>query len=195
MSLSKGEFANVHTLLIGTHTGTHVDAPYHFFEDGITVDELDLNLLTAAPAVVVDLRNKVAHERITWEGDLRRYEERMKEGVVVLLCTGWSKNWCKPNYSDHPFLDPGAAEKIMERGVKAIGIDAMSPDEVTEEGGDCGKVHRTVLGNSGIIIENLNDLGRILESGIEGEGLRVSVLPLRLDKCDGSPVRAVAWAV
>ena len=66
-SLARGQPANVHSLTIGTHTGTHLDAPFHFFMDGTTVDRLDLTLLTAAPAVVADVRHRDAHERITWD--------------------------------------------------------------------------------------------------------------------------------
>ncbi|CAL1712021.1 unnamed protein product [Somion occarium] len=192
LSLAKGDIANVHTLQIGTHSGTHIDAPYHFFDDGIPVDELDLSLLTAAPAILVDMRKKNAHEAITWE-DLGPYTARMRAGVAVLICTGWSKNWGQPTYTDHPYLDGEASRRILETGVRVIGIDAMSPDEVNPEKGDCIDVHRLVLGNGGVIVENLNGLEKVVESGIRLDDLVVSLLPLRLTSLDGSPVRAVAW--
>ncbi|KAK7691307.1 hypothetical protein QCA50_004701 [Cerrena zonata] len=192
MNLAKGDLANVHTLTIGTHTGTHIDAPYHFFENGIKVDELDLSLLTAAPAILVDVRSKRAHEVITWE-DLAPYVGRMKSGVAVLLCTGWSKYWGQSNYTDHPYLDGEASKKMVDLGVKVVGIDAMSPDEVDPKKGACIDVHNVVLGNGGVIVENLNRLEEIIESGIQLEDLVVSLLPLRLTSLDGSPVRAVAW--
>ncbi|KAI0087107.1 putative cyclase [Irpex rosettiformis] len=188
--LSRGDVATCHSLTMGTHTGTHVDAPYHFVEDGITVDKLDLTLLTAAPAVVADLRWKKAREPIRWE-DLGKYENQLRDGVALLLCTGWSSNWKRSNYSEHPFLDVEAAKKIMEKGVRVIGLDTMSPDEVAEEG-DTGRVHRIWLGDGGIIVENMNGLERLLEVSSEAD-LRVSLLPLRLVDCDGSPIRAVAW--
>ena len=192
-SLAAGEIANVHALTLGTHTGTHIDAPYHFFQSGQTIDQLDLSLLTASPILIADLRYKKAQERITWV-DLERYAGRMQKGVMVLLCTGWSRNWNEAHYSQHPFLDPDAAKKIFERGVKVIGVEAMSPDELTEEKGDCGEVHRVWLGQGGIIIENLCNLEKVIESGIPEEEMRVSALPLNLVQCDGSPVRAVAWS-
>jgi len=188
-SVAKGEFANVHTLTMGSHTGTHIDAPFHFYIDGCTVDKLDLSLLTAAPAVVVDVRHKNAHEPIVW-ADLQKYEGRMRDGAVVLLCTGWSKHWGESTYSDHPFLDPEAARRILDTGVRVIGADTLSPDEFTPEG-DTGTVHRIVLGTGGIIVENLNGLDALVES--RWEHPFVSILPLKLTGCDGSPVRAVAW--
>ncbi|THH23078.1 hypothetical protein EUX98_g8097 [Antrodiella citrinella] len=192
-SVAKGDVSNVHSITIGTHTGTHIDAPYHFFADGTTVDKLDLTLLTAAPAVVVDVRRKQAHEMITWE-DLRPYAGRMGKGVAVLLCTGWSKKWNQENYSDHPFLDPVAAKNLMEIGVRVVGVDAMSPDEVLPGTGDALETHKVILGNGGVIVENLVGLERVVESGDDRKDLRVSILPLSLTDCDGSPVRAVAWA-
>ena len=192
-SVAKGDVSNVHAITFGTHTGTHIDAPYHFFMDGATVDKLDLSLLTAAPAVVVDMRSKQAHERITWE-DLRPYRGRLGRGIAVLLCTGWSKHWNQADYSDHPFLDPDAAKKLIEIGVRVVGVDAMSPDEVLPDTGDALETHKVILGNGGVIVENLVGLDRVLESGIDRRDLRVSILPLSLTDCDGSPVRAVAWA-
>jgi len=189
-NVARGDPATFHSLSLGTHTGTHIDAPYHFLENGITVDKLDLSLLTAAPAVVVDLRGKGARERITWE-DLAEHENRLGEGVVLLLCTGWSKHWCQPDYPEHPYLDAEAARKIIASGVKVIGADTMSPDEITENG-DTGLVHKIILGNGGAIVENMNGLERLLDKDLS-VNLRVSLLPLKLTDCDGSPIRAVAW--
>ena len=190
-SLAKGDFANVHALTIGTHTGTHLDAPYHFFEDGTTVDRLDLTLLAAASAVVADVRHRGAHERITWDDLAGAAEEVTRRGArVLLVCTGWSRNWAKANYSDHPYLDAEAAKRLLGLGVRVIGLDTLSPDEVTPqcEGAD---VHRAVLGNGGIIVENLARLDALVDSG--WKHITVSLLPLNLGGCDGSPLRAVAW--
>ncbi|KAH9833521.1 putative cyclase [Rhodofomes roseus] len=188
--LSDGAFANVHTLTIGTHTGTHIDAPYHFYDDACPVDRLDLSLLAAAPAVVVDVRHKAAHEAITWE-DLRKYESGIREGAAVLFCTGWASRYGRPDYSDHPYLEVDAAQQLLERGVRVIGADTISPDEWRLDGGDTGMVHRIVLRAGGIIVENLQGLEDVVDSGWENP--RVSLLPLSLAGCDGSPIRAVAW--
>ncbi len=190
-SLAKGDCANVHSLIFGTHTGTHLDAPYHFFEDGATVDRLDLTLLAAAPAVIADIRHRGAHERITWEDLSPAAEEVTRRGArVLLLCTGWARNWAQAGYSDHPYLDVEAAQQLLGLGVKVIGLDTLSPDEITPEA-EGADVHRVVLGSGGIIVENLARLDALVESG--WKHVTVSLLPLNLDGCDGSPVRAVAW--
>ncbi|KAI0800338.1 hypothetical protein C8Q74DRAFT_1192662 [Fomes fomentarius] len=192
-SLAKGDFANVHALTLGTHTGTHLDAPYHFFVDGTTVDRLDLGLLAAAPAVVADVRHRGAHERITWD-DLEAAgateEVRRRAARILLLCTGWSRNWAKSNYNDHPFLDADAARKTLALGVRVIGLDTLSPDEVTPEK-EGAEVHRVVLGSGGVIVENMARLDELVDRG--WKNVTVSLLPLNLDGCDGSPLRAVAW--
>ncbi|OCH93483.1 putative cyclase [Obba rivulosa] len=187
--LASGDFANVHTLTLGSHTGTHIDAPYHFFLDGCTVDQLELSTLCAAPAIVVDLRHKGAHDRIEW-ADLSAHASHMRPGAVLLLCTGWSKYWATPQYRDHPFLDPAAATRVMEMGVRVLGTDTLSPDEMTGDE-DTGEVHRVVLGKGGVIVENLTQLDELLDS--RWRDPLVSLLPLNLAGCDGSPIRAVAW--
>lgn len=190
-SLAAGDGANVHTMTLGTHTGTHLDAPYHFFTDGATVDRLDLALLAAAPAVIADVRHRGAHERITWDDLSDAAEDARRLGArVLLVCTGWSRNWTRPNYSDHPFVDPDAARRLVDRGIKVLGLDTLSPDEVTpgREGAD---VHRVVLGSGGVIVENLARLDGLVAMG--WKAVTVSLLPLSLDGCDGSPLRAVAW--
>lgn len=189
--LCEGAFANVHTLALGTHTGTHIDAPYHFYDDASSVDQLDLSLLAAVPAVVVDVRCKGAHEPITW-ADLEKYADGMREGTVVLLCTGWASRFGQPDYSDHPFLEVDAARRILERGVRVIGADTISPDEWQSDGADTALVHRVVLLAGGVIVENLRGLEDVVESG--WARVQVSLLPLNLAGCDGSPIRAVAWA-
>ena len=188
--LAKGDLANVHSLALGTHTGTHLDAPYHFFEDGATVDRLDLSLLASSAAVVADVRHRGAHERIPWEDLAPAAEEVVRRRArVLLLCTGWARNWAQDNYSDHPYLDADAAKKILGLGVRVIGLDTLSPDETRLDGStpDFG-VHQTALGAGAILAENLTNL-----AAIETGDWFVSLVPLKLGACDGSPVRAYAW--
>lgn len=178
---------NVQRLQMGSHTGTHVDAPYHFFVDGKKVDELPLDLFVGR-AAVLDMSYKGAKGRIGWE-DLAIFEDLMKPSNILLIRTDWSKHWGKKTYYDHPYLTHAAAVEILKRGVKLIGVDTLSPDATSLDGGpgDFG-VHEEVLGSGGVIAENLNNLAAIQD----GEWM-VSLVPLRLAGCDGSPVRAFAW--
>ncbi|TFK50814.1 putative cyclase [Heliocybe sulcata] len=178
---------NVSTLTIGSHTGTHVDAPYHFLADGLRVDQLNLSLLVA-PAVLVDVRGKPPRSKITWR-DLEPYAHRFRKGVMVILHTGWSKYWGQERYKDHPSLEVDAARRIMAAGVRVLGVDALSPDEIPLPGEkDRFDVHHVILGSGGVIAENLDNL-----ETIDFDDPIISLLPLRLTDCDGSPIRAVAW--
>ncbi|EIM80724.1 putative cyclase [Stereum hirsutum FP-91666 SS1] len=180
--------SNVTHISLGSHTGTHIDAPIHFIEGAATVTDLDLKMLVA-PAVVVDVRGKKPRSIITWQ-DLEKYEERLTEGVMLILCTGWSKYWGEAEYQASPRLDVDAARRVLDRGVRVLGIDTLSPDGNALPGEVAlHPVHKEVLGREAVIAENLNHLDELL--GVKDP--IVSILPLRLDGCDGSPIRAVAW--
>ncbi|KAF8552959.1 putative cyclase [Imleria badia] len=181
---------NVTALSFGSHTGTHLDAPSHFIANGLAIDELDLKQLFGR-AVVVDVRGKGPRERIAWE-DVRECEAKLGEGVIVLICTGWSRFWGTDAYRDHPFLDVEVARKLVERGVRVIGVDTLGPDEMrvgdaeVEEG---VTAHEVILGAGGMIAENLRGVEEVI--GLERPV--VSLLPVKIGGCDGAPIRAIAF--
>jgi kynurenine formamidase len=180
---------NVSQLSLGSHTGTHIDAPLHYIPGGASTSEVDLSALVG-PAVVVDVRGRGPREWITW-GDFAGCEEQLQPGVIVLLCTGWSRYWKQENYPDNPRLNKESAERLVGRGIRVVGIDALSSDGTPEEGETLEfNVHLQILGNGGVLAENLTNL----ESLLGMESPMVSLLPLNLDGCDGSPIRAVAWS-
>lgn len=158
--------------------------------------------MLVGPAIVVDLteqgrgRELGDKEAIEWK-DLEKYETIMKEtrGAILLLRTGWSKYWKERKYFDHPYVSADAARRIVDTGVRVIGVDTLSPDEtVLEEDGnaeypvDAFGFHRVVLGAGAVIAENLTNLDKLQN----GEWT-ISLLPLKIELCDGSPVRACAW--
>ncbi|THH05469.1 hypothetical protein EW145_g4770 [Phellinidium pouzarii] len=182
---------NLTSLTLGSHTGTHIDAPYHFLEKGKTIDELDLSLLIG-PAAIVDVPSKKPRERITWDDLVRADVVGLLDGGcrILLVRTGWSRHWKSPTYLDHPFLDRGAAEKLVKLGVRVLGVDTMNPDETPDGSGAEGDfgVHEIILGADSMIVENLTGLEQL-----PGNHVHVSLLPLNIAYCDGSPIRAVAW--
>jgi kynurenine formamidase len=181
---------NVLHVRMGSQTGTHVDAPFHFLADGARIDELPLELFLG-PAVVADVRGKRPHDAVTW-ADLAPVADRLGPGRILLLHTGWDAHWGTDAYFDHPFLDGDAAARVIAAGVRTIGLDALSLDE-TVLGGEPAAgfaAHDVVLGAGGVIIENLRNLDAVPS----GEPV-VSVLPLRIAGADGAPVRAVAFEV
>lgn len=186
----KADGVNVLGVHIGSHSGTHVDAPYHVVEGGARIDAMDPGLFVG-PAVVVDVRGKKPRERITAE-DLRFYENKLSGGVVAIIRTGWEEHYGEPSYYDHPFLDQRAAQLILDKGVRAVAVDALSVDETVDGGGPPGgfPAHRAILGAGGVIAENLTNLG-----AINFPNPLVSILPVKLAEADGAPIRAVAMEI
>lgn len=173
---------NTHSISLGTHTGTHVDLPYHAAQAGQTADQASLCLF-AGEGVVVPLRKKQAREAIS-AADLRGLEHRFVPGTAVLFHTGWDKKTRGKEYFHHPYLEEAACRYLLDRGVLTFGIDAFSIDPT---GGDLFPVHRLIATAGGIIVENLANLEQI-----NFPNPFVVFFPLKLAGCDGSPVRAVA---
>jgi arylformamidase len=178
--IEEGSPVNVSRVRMGTHTGTHVDPTYHFFAGGRTVDTLPLEDLIG-PAWVADCRGvpEVTREVLERGG--------MPDGTTrLLLLTDNSRHWDDPY---HPFYDDfvdiavSGAEWMIERGIRLVGIDYMSVDNIAD---DNGPAHHVLLPDDVIIIENL-DL-RHIDPNREYE---LICLPLKLEHGDGAPARAV----
>jgi kynurenine formamidase len=178
---------NVLHVAMGSQSGTHVDAPYHFLDDGARIDELPLELFLG-PAVVADVRRKPPRGPIEWD-DLAGCAHRLGAGRALVLHTGWDEHWGSDAYLAHPFLTGDAAQRLVATGVRTVAIDALSLDETVPDGEPAGgfAAHEAVLAAGGVIVENLRNLAAVRA----GEPV-LSVLPLRLRAADGAPVRAVA---
>lgn len=180
---------NVLHVHIGSHTGTHVDAPYHFAPDGARIDELPLEPFLGT-GVVADVSGREPRARIGW-ADLVPYEALLGPGRILLLRTGWSEYFGTERYYDHPFLDGEVARRLLDLGVRTVGIDALSPDETVLDGPPSDfAVHHTICQAGGIIAENLTNLG-----DIDFADPLVSLLPIKLGNADGAPVRAIAMEI
>lgn len=178
---------SVQSLTLGSHTGTHVDAPSHFFASGMSIEQIPLSSFIGK-ALVIDVSHKKERERISWEDDVLPYATHLLPDSVVLFQTDWHRYWKTPAYLNHPFLDKDVASRLVKLGVCRIGIDALSPDETEGTSGDYG-VHEILLASGGLIIENLCNLSSIPATGTA----MISFAPLNLTGGDGSPVRAYAW--
>ncbi|KAF9038235.1 hypothetical protein BJ165DRAFT_1532113 [Panaeolus papilionaceus] len=204
---------NVTSLNMGSHTGTHLDAPYHFIQDGRKIEEILLEELVG-PFVLVDLASEddprptlKERQRITWEGHISPALEKHAEATshktlpsILLIRTGWSEHFKTPTYFHHPYLTKDAAERVLEAGFRVIGVDTASPDETPIDGlgGEEGfGFHEVVLGSGSMIVENLTNLDSLVRAlkstGRNTGSWVVSLAPLRLRGCDGSPIRAFAF--
>jgi arylformamidase len=179
---------NVLSIHAGSHTGTHVDAPFHVLADGARLDELDLGLFHG-PAVVADLRGRPPRAPIGW-AELAGCAPLLRAGAVLVLHTGWSEYFGSRDYLAHPWLTPEAAGQIVATGVRALAVDALSPDPTPADGEPTGPLpaHQILLGAGGVIVENLTNVAAITEL----VDPVISFFPLALAGADGAPVRAVA---
>ncbi|WP_433439078.1 cyclase family protein [Nonomuraea sp. CA-141351] len=173
---------NVLGLHLGSQSGTHVDAPFHIDDSLPTLDELPLSRF-CGPAVVVDVRGLAPRSPIA----AAPFQD--VTAPIVLLATGWSANWETDAYQAHPYLTEEAAALLVERGVRTVGIDALSVDPTPTED---FPAHRVLCGAHAVIAENLTGLDRLLDAQARGRPIEVSLFPIRLPGADGAPVRAVA---
>jgi kynurenine formamidase len=174
---------NLSHVHIGTQTGTHIDAPFHFRDDGATVDRMPLDL-TAGPAVVVRCPDREPRSRITL-ADLEPHLGRLAAGRIVLFVTGWYRHAGTELFFEHPYLDAAVGEAVLATGVRTIAVDTLNADST---GGDEFPIHDMFADAGGFIAENLAGTDA-LTPGVEPLLL---LLPLNLVGCDGAPVRAVA---
>jgi arylformamidase len=172
---------NVTQLIVSTHLGTHLDAPFHFFDDGRTVENLDVRRGFGA-AWVLDFSHKSPKDEITPD-DLAPHSAKITPGSRLIFRTGWDKQFPQPHYfSDQPYLGPAACTWLAERQVATVALDMPTiypADYIT--------VHHILLRPEVLVIEGLTGLERL-----RGEQVILSALPLRIRGRDGSPCRAMA---
>lgn len=175
-----GDGANVTRLVLSSHTGTHIDAPRHFFDTGTTVDNLDLQVLIG-PARVIDVPC-VSH--IT-AADVHAHE---LQGVTrVLFKTPNASLWDRPGFqTSYHALTPEAAAWLVSCGVRLVGVDYLSVDAY--EAVDF-PVHRCLLQAGVVIVEGL-DLRAVPPGDYD-----LYALPLLLQDGDGAPARVLLRAL
>jgi arylformamidase len=174
--LAWGDVANVSRVVLSSHSGTHLDAPRHFFATGASIDALDLHVLVG-PAHVYALP---CRSHITVD-DLQAFDLTGVERV--LFKTSNSALWSYPGfYADYVALTTPAARLLVERGVRLVGIDYLSVDAYACQD---FPVHRTLLGAGVVILEGL-DLQAVPPGCYE-----LCALPLLLQDGDGAPARVI----
>jgi kynurenine formamidase len=173
---------------ISTHTGTHVDAPFHFFEDGRTIDEVPLESYVG-PAVVLDLREKEAGSSIERQ-DLEPLAGELAAGDIALLNTGGGHRRAntKAFLTEYVYLSGEGAQYLIDRGVRGVGIDAVSMGGYNDPS-KSGPPHRILLGSGAFIIEELY----FPEEVMDGRKRLFVAAPVKLRGCSGAWTRAALW--
>jgi kynurenine formamidase len=177
---------SVQWLGTSTHTGTHVDAPRHFVPDGATIDELPLDRFAGA-GVVLDVEREGPGEV---DADaLASAAGTVEPGDLVFVRTGWGERYGTPEYARYPWLTADAADWLLDREVKLLGVDTRSPDRpraMRPDDWDAYPVHRRLLPAGVLIAENLR-----LPASLAGERVEVFGFPVNVRGGDGAPARFV----
>ena len=181
----KNDGYNLELLFLSSHTGTHLDAPYHFVNNGIKIHQIPVGRLVGK-AKLIKLK-KTKNSPITKQ-DILLFEK--KNGIIpkqssVFFFTGWQKNLKNNNYfTENPGLAVSAAKYFASKKLNLVGIDSPSIDLGNNESFD---VHHILSKNNVLIVENLANLNKI-----PSNEFNFTILPLKLKDATGSPVRAIA---
>ncbi|GAB3410784.1 cyclase family protein [Haloparvum alkalitolerans] len=181
---------SVHTVELGSHAGTHVDAPRHTEPDGATLDDREVGEW-AFDARLLDLTPCEPREAVGPDA----FPDDLDPAIDLLVVrTGWADRWGTDAYRDHPFLTPEFAERCVDAGV-GVGLDTFGPDPTApaesadDDSGDEPTgfpAHHALLGAGLPVVENLRNLAGLPRR------FACYAFPLPLAESDGAPARVVA---
>lgn len=162
-----------HRIAMGTHTGTHIDAPSHMIQGGATLDQADVSQFIGR-GQLIDAREGFSLQSVE--------DADIQPGDIVLFHTGMSQKLYEPDYfTNYPVMTPEITDLLAQRGVKLVGVDTCSVDNVSGF-----PIHNQLLSRDILIIENLTNL-----SSLYGKDFIVYALPLKLN-LDAAPARVIA---
>jgi arylformamidase len=180
--IEDGSNANVSRVDMGVHTGTHVDAPFHFLQDGKTVDQIDLSLLTGRAYVLHLPEVDVITAPVLEDAQIPPRTRR------VLFKTRNSESWAKEDQdfnTDFVGLSEDGADYLVKRGVKLVGMDYLSVAPYKKS----RPTHESLLKAGVVIVEGL-DLSEVSQGRYT-----LYCLPLKIANSDGAPARAILIGV
>lgn len=174
---------NISQISMSSHQGTHLDAMYHFLDDGKTIDQMPLDWFYG-PARILRIPKK-AGEEISID-DLKVHQDYLTAGAKVIIESGWHKNFGAENFfTEFPSITQEAATYLAGRKLRLIGMDMPTPSR------DYYEVHHTLLAADVemVIVESLTNLDKVPDEFV------FIGFPLNFKGRDGSPIRAVGLVV
>jgi arylformamidase len=178
-AISEGNISNDSRLACSVHSGTHVDAPIHFLENGSSVEQLPLDALVG-PAEVIEVQNA---DLITPE--ILERAGLPTETTRLLVKTPNSDLWTDSSHAFNPdfvALNSQAARWIVNRGIRLVGVDYLSVQRFGDK--DCA-THRVLLEAGVVIVEGL-DMRKVTPGPYQ-----LICLPIKLSGSDGAPARTI----
>jgi len=174
-------------IILGTHTGTHVDAPLHFLAGAESIENIKLETLIG-PVTIFDMTHLGENQAV-----VVKMLESFDITKRVLFKFGWGRYWGnKKFYQGYPFFSVEATQYLIDKGVELIGIDTPSPDDsrINLSGDVMGShmdspIHKMFLGKNIVLVEYVANLDKV----IDYNGWNIIVMPIRLKGADGAPAR------
>ena len=180
----KDDGYNLELLFLSSHTGTHLDAPYHFLEKGKKIHEISLKRLIIN-AILIKIRKR--RDQAITKTDIQKFEKKhgkIPNESTIVFWTGWQKMIKNDSYFvKNPGLSVTAAKYLISKKTNLVGIDSPSIDLGKEKR---FLVHHLFAKNDVLIVENLANLDKI-----KSWKFQLAVLPMKLENATGAPVRAV----
>ena len=184
-STLKEDKYNLELLFLSSHTGTHLDAPYHFVKNGAKIHQIPLDRLLGNGILIKIKKGK--NQAIT-KNDLVSFERKngnIPKHSSIIFHTEWQKNLNTNFYFiNNPGLSKSAATYLVSKAINLVGIDSPSIDLGKDK---TFSVHKILAKNNILIVENLSNLNKISSKQFD-----FVILPLKLKDATGSPVRAIA---
>jgi arylformamidase len=179
---------NVERVDLSTHTGTHIDAPFHFFPELETIDQLPLDHFHA-PCIAVELRHKAAGSGIL-PVDFNGLEQKNVKGAVILLKTGWGdkRALTQEFLTAWPYLTGEGAQYLVSLGIHGVGIEGLSVGGFNDPEKETAS-HKVLLGARKLIVEDI----RIPEPLLDGKRRHFAAFPILITGAGGAWARAIAW--
>ena len=181
---SKKIYAEGTTFQIGkiemcSNTGTYLDSPFHRYENGKDLSELDLESIASLVGVKITISEEITAIDEKWFYDIDLLDK------AVLVQTDWSRYWnTERYYEEHPYLTEGAAQFLKNSGVKLVGIDTYNIDDVS---GKERPVHSILLGSDILIVEHMCNL-----ESVPDKNFKFYAVPVKIKGFGTFPVRAFA---
>lgn len=176
-----------------TSSGTHIDTPALFFEEGMTIDQIPLHQLVG-PACVIDVSKKAEADYQISSSDIDRYEAEY--GIIpplsiVVGFTGWSRHWTSPKayrnadgkgHTHFPTFELSAIEELMKRKISGVAIDTLALESLDSS----FRAHKLLLGSGKYIIENIANAWEL-----PPKGSYILALPLKIQNGLEAPSRVI----
>ena len=168
---------------IHSHNGTHMDSPNHVFEDGISLDKIDV-INFVGTAALIDCSSLEEGGIITYDF-IEKNKEAIDNSEFIVFRTDWSKYWNTDKYlGNYPVISDDVVDFILTSNKKGIAFDTISVDPI--DASVLAK-HNRILENNILIFENLTNLDLI-----DSDTFVFCALPLKFENSDGAPIRAIA---